>query len=225
MSERKRIAIYGGTFDPVHHGHMGVARAVVELFDLTELLFVPARQAPHKLEREVTSPLHRYAMLVLATQNHTRLLVSSFELEAPDRRFTIDTLRYFRSQMTGATDLFFVMGADSWAEINTWRDWRRLFEVANHIVVTRPGYEVRMDHIDAQIAGRIVDLRGLTGKSISHLLEAATEARIYLTDMAALDFSATSIREAARADNETEVKTSVAEPVAEYIKKYRLYKN
>ena len=82
MNGRKRIAIYGGTFDPVHLGHMEVARRVSELFEIDELLFVPAQVAPHKLTRPVTPAIHRYAMLALATQEESRLLVSTFELEA-----------------------------------------------------------------------------------------------------------------------------------------------
>ncbi|MGH9883276.1 MAG: nicotinate-nucleotide adenylyltransferase, partial [Pyrinomonadaceae bacterium] len=158
MDGRKRIAIYGGTFDPVHRGHVEVAKQTVELFGITELRFVPARQAPHKLEREVTPPLHRYAMLALATQNEPRLLVSSFEIDAPDRRYTIDTLAHFRAELEEDSELFFIMGADSWAEITTWREWERVVRSANHIVVTRPGYDVKLEHDGANGAAQIVDI-------------------------------------------------------------------
>src|SRR5688500_1616761 len=142
---KKRIAIYGGTFDPVHLGHIEVAKKVSQLFEIDVLLFVPAQLAPHKRTRPVTSGIHRYAMLVLATQEDSRLPVSSVEMEASDRRYTVDTLAYFNSKFGESADLFFVMGADSWSEITTWREWERLLTVVNHIVVTRPGYDLSVD--------------------------------------------------------------------------------
>ena len=160
MNGRKRIAIYGGTFDPVHLGHLEVAKRVSELFEIDELLFVPAQVAPHKLTRPVTPAIHRYAMLVLATQEEPRLRVSTFELEAPDRRYTVDTLAHFKSELGESADLFFVMGADSWSEITTWREWERLLTLVNHIVVTRPGYDINLDLVNASVRDRIVDLRG-----------------------------------------------------------------
>jgi nicotinate-nucleotide adenylyltransferase len=223
MDGRKRIAIYGGTFDPVHHGHLQVARKTVELFGITKLLFLPARQAPHKLERQVTAALHRYAMLSLATQPDPNLFVSTFELDAPDRRYTIDTLAYFRSQLAPHDELFFVMGADSWAEITTWREWQRLLQVANHIVVTRPGY-VLDQALTASVA-RIEDVRGGDAESIARVSRAGTGTRVYFTDAAMVDVSASTIREAARAGNVGNLELLVPAVVAEYITKYRLYKN
>src|SRR5687767_12107559 len=117
MQERKRIAIYGGTFDPVHLGHLQIARSVSQIFAIDQFLFVPARLAPHKADREVSSGFHRYAMLALATRNDPRLCVSTFELEGRERQYTVETLDHFRSQMGEHTDLFFVMGFDSWSEI------------------------------------------------------------------------------------------------------------
>ena len=104
MDQRKRIAIYGGTFDPVHSGHLEIARRVSQLFAIDEFLFVPARVAPHKLDREVSSSLHRYAMLALATQEDPGLCVSRFELDGPQRQYTVDTLFHFQSQLGEPAD-------------------------------------------------------------------------------------------------------------------------
>src|SRR5687768_4872006 len=143
MDARKRIALYGGTFDPVHSGHVEIARKVLELFEIEKVLFIPAQVAPHKVGRPVTEPIHRYAMLALATQNDPRLSISTFELDAPDRRYTVHTVEHFQRTLgSDSTELFFIMGADSWSEITTWREWERLLTMINHIVVTRPGYEV-----------------------------------------------------------------------------------
>jgi nicotinate-nucleotide adenylyltransferase len=122
---RRRIAVYGGTFDPVHVGHAAVARSLLELFGLDELLFVPAFVAPHKRDRRVSPAFDRHAMLALATQGERRLRVSTVELSAPERPYTVETLTRFREGFGETARLFFVMGADSWEEITTWREWRR----------------------------------------------------------------------------------------------------
>jgi nicotinate-nucleotide adenylyltransferase len=223
MNGRKRIAIYGGTFDPVHLGHLEVAKRVSELFEIDELLFMPAQVAPHKLTRPVTPAIHRYAMLVLATQDEPRLRVSTFELEAPDRRYTVDTLAHLKSEFGESADLFFVMGADSWSEITTWREWERLLALVNHIVVTRPGYEINADLVNARVRERIVDLRGATQSRASIVKEDAGE-KIFITDAVMLEYSATDIRRALRADDWSEVARLVPPAAADYIRKYELYR-
>jgi nicotinate-nucleotide adenylyltransferase len=199
MAKRKRIALYGGTFDPVHVGHLEVARRVSELFEIEEVVFIPAQIAPHKIGRPVTEPIHRYAMLALATQDDPRLLISTFELEAPDRRYTVDTVAEFQRRLGKATELFFIMGADSWSEITTWRDWERLLKVTNHIVVTRPGYEVPPAP------------EGLGD-------------RIFFTDVVMKDISATNIRRLASEGRHDELENLVPQTVANYIRKYGIYR-
>jgi nicotinate-nucleotide adenylyltransferase len=200
MPERKRIALYGGTFDPVHVGHLEVARRVSELFEIEKVVFIPAQVAPHKIGRPVTEPIHRYAMLALATQDDPRLLISTFELDAPDRRYTVDTVAEFQRRLGGDTELFFIMGADSWSEITTWREWERLLKMTNHIVVTRPGYEV------APAPEGLGD-------------------RIFFTDAVMKEVSATNIRRFANEERYDELEKLVPRSVAVYIKKYGIYRN
>ena len=219
---RKRIAIYGGTFDPVHSGHLEVARRVSQLFVIDEFLFVPAMVAPHKLDREVSGALHRYAMLALATNRESRLSISTFELDGPGRQYTVDTLLHFRSQFGESADLFFVMGADSWAEITTWREWRRLLTLANLIVVTRPGYEISVTQVGAETAASVVDLRGAAASAVTS--EPGCQ-KVFVTDVVMLDVSATQIRRAAQADDNEKLNGLVPLEVADYIRKYRLYRN
>ncbi|MDQ2922525.1 MAG: nicotinate-nucleotide adenylyltransferase [Acidobacteriota bacterium] len=224
MDQRKRIAIYGGTFDPVHAGHLEIARRVSQLFAIDEFLFVPARAAPHKLDREVSSPLHRYAMLALATQTDPRLLISTFEMDEPARQYTVDTLTHFRSQLEAFADLFFVMGADSWAEITTWREWERLLTLANLIVVTRPGVEFSAANVTADVAERVVDVRGQTSGSAPLIVEPGSQ-KIFITDVVMVDVSATQVRKAARENHSEDLDRLVPPEVANYIRKYRLYGN
>ncbi len=219
MDQRRRIGIYGGTFDPVHLGHVEVAKSVLPLFELDQVLFVPAMHAPHKLARAVTSPLHRYAMLTLATQDDFRQMVSTFELDASDRRYTVETVAHFQAEFGKSSELFFIMGADSWAEITTWRDWERLLSMTNHIVVTRPHVELRTDHLPESVRKRIVDLRGVKKAPGS---ESGT---IFISDAVMVDISATEIRRAANENRDAELLTLVPESVAEYIRKYSLYRD
>ena len=200
MLDCKRIALYGGTFDPVHLGHLEVARKVAELFALEQVVFIPAQLAPHKIGRPVTEPIHRYAMLALATQDDPRLRISTFELDAPDRRYTVDTVAEFQRRLGDDTELFFIMGADSWSEIKTWREWERLLHLTNHIVVTRPGYAAP--------------------PAPPELKE-----RILFTDAVMNDVSATNIRRLASAGRYDELAQMVPGSVANYIRKYEIYRD
>ncbi|HET6893699.1 MAG TPA: nicotinate-nucleotide adenylyltransferase [Pyrinomonadaceae bacterium] len=222
MNRRRRIAIYGGTFDPVHLGHLEVARKVCELFEIDQLQFVPAMMAPHKLTAEVTAAIHRYAMLVLATQDDPRLYVSTFEIEAEDRRYTVDTLSNFKARFGEDVDLFFVMGADSWSEIRTWRQWEQLLEMVNHIVVTRPGSNIDLDIVPPELRTHISDLRGSTRQS--KLFSESEGTKVFITDAVQFDVSATEIRRAVREEKLDQLEKLVPFPVAQYIKKNQLYK-
>ena len=207
--------MYGGTFDPVHTGHLEIARRVSELFEIEKLLFIPAQMAPHKIGRPVTEPIHRYAMLALATQNDPKLSLSTFELDAPDRRYTVDTIAHFQRLFGDGCVLFFIMGADSWSEITTWREWERLLTMTNHIVVTRPGYDPVTTHVGA-IRERIVDLRSGRGT--------LDQEGIFFTDVVMNDVSATNIRRLASEGRIEKLEQLVPGPVLEYIRKYGIYR-
>jgi nicotinate-nucleotide adenylyltransferase len=224
MNGRRRIAVYGGTFDPVHVGHIALAENVLRLFALDEVLFIPAHVAPHKRGRGTTPGLHRYAMLALATLSDERLRISSIELDAPEKPYTVETLSRLQ-QEAGAESvrLFFMMGADSWADITTWREWERLLQLSDHIVVTRPGYEPGTEHVPQGVRERIVDLRGAQPDMIAREVGDDATPKIYVTDAVLMDVSATEIRRTVREGRVEELDKLVPPPVADYIKKYRLY--
>jgi nicotinate-nucleotide adenylyltransferase len=224
MSQTKRIALYGGTFDPVHDGHLAVARSLVELFALDGLLFVPAHTAPHKRRSAPpTSPWHRHAMLALATQDEERFRVSSVELDAPERPYTVETVARLLEELKDAR-LFFVMGADSWAEIATWREWERLLGMCDHVVVTRPGYDLSFEHVTVKIRARVVDLRGPARERARLLVAESEPPKIFLSDAVSEDVSATRVRrEVARGASRNSLR--VPRAVAAYIDKYGLYRD
>lgn len=216
----KRIAFYGGTFDPIHCGHLTIARRLVELFGLDEFVFIPAFHAPHKPETKPTSGYHRFAMLCLATQDEPKISVSTTELDRAEKRYSIDTLSQLISELPDY-EIFFVMGADSWADITTWRDWEKLLLLTNHIVVSRPGYEIGFDHVTGEARARIVDLRNTP---LPASLIDVSSPHIYITDAVRLDISATEIREDIGEDAILDREDDVPAEVAKYIEKYELYK-
>ena len=225
MTERRRIALYGGTFDPVHVGHIAVAQHLLKLFALDQVLFIPAHAAPHKRERKGTPGLHRYAMLVLATQPDARLLVSTVELDAPGRPYTFDTLSRMRDELGRAARLFFVMGADSWSEITTWHKWEQVLALTDQIVVARPSYSLSATHVSPQIRERIIDLQGAQPVVAARKVDEGDGPKIYLTDVVMMDVSATAIRRAVREGRSAEVASLVPSPVADYVEKYGLYRD
>ncbi|HVS21309.1 MAG TPA: nicotinate-nucleotide adenylyltransferase [Pyrinomonadaceae bacterium] len=219
----RRVAIYGGTFDPVHNGHIEAARNVAKLFALDKVIFIPACVPPHKRNAGVTSALHRFAMLALATQDDEELRVSTAELDAPEMPYTVETIARLQGELGSNSRLFFMVGADSWSEITTWRNWQRLLTMCDQIVVTRPGYELSTETLFTEQA-RVADVRGLSEKEISALMNDGGKPRAFFTDAAMVDVSATAIREAARSLDSEKLKEMVPLAVASYIKKYELYK-
>jgi len=214
----KRVAIYGGTFDPVHNGHLEVARGVLKVFELDELWFVPAWAPPHKRNANITSAFHRFAMVALATQADQRLLISTVELDSPDRPYAVDTIvRMLRDDQR----LFFLMGADSWNEITTWFEWRKLLTLCDLIVVTRPGYEITTPPAEATL----VDLRGKDAGEMRRTLEEDLLPRVFVTDVVNIDVAATTIRSLARSGDVAGLKTMAPPAVADYIGKHKLYIN
>jgi len=224
MKPRTRIALYGGTFDPIHRGHLEVAERVSDLFEISRVLFVPAKRPPHKVTRAVSGPIDRYAMLALATQDESRFSISQHELAATGVGYTVDTLTHFQNEFGPSADLFFLMGADSWFEIKTWREWQRVLELTNHVVVTRPGYAIESGELPPALRERLIDLRGVAPAIINARVNAEGGNRIFVTDAVQMDIAATQIREVARTDAARLVDL-VPAAVASYIEKYRLYRD
>jgi len=134
-----RSAIFGGTFDPIHNGHLAMARAAAEEFLLDPILVVPAAHPPHKTGVTHVPYHHRVRMAELACQGEPRLVVSRLE-EGTVRSYSIDTIEKVRSGMAPSDELFFIIGADAFAEIRTWRRWQDVARAVRFIVVNRPGH-------------------------------------------------------------------------------------
>jgi nicotinate-nucleotide adenylyltransferase len=138
---RRRIGVMGGTFDPIHHGHLVAASEVQSEFGLDEVVFVPTGQPWQKLDHEVTPAEQRFLMTVVATASNPRFRVSRVDVERPGPTYTVDTLRDLHAEHPDA-DLYFITGADALAQILSWKDVEELFDLARFVGVTRPGHEL-----------------------------------------------------------------------------------
>jgi nicotinate-nucleotide adenylyltransferase len=196
-SRRRRVGVMGGTFDPIHHGHLVAASEVQAWFDLDQVVFVPTGQPWQKANREVSAPEHRYLMTVVATASNPRFTVSRVDIDRGGPTYTIDTLRDLAAQFPDA-ELYFITGADALADIFTWRDASHLFELAHFVGCTRPGYEMDPGS-----------------------LEGISQDRVTLIEIPALAISSTDCRDR-RASGEP-VWYLVPDGVVQYIAKYDLY--
>ena len=140
----ERIGVMGGTFDPIHHGHLVAASEVAALYELSDVVFVPTGQPWQKTEREVSQAEDRYLMTVLATATNPRFSVSRIDIDRPGLTYTIDTLRELREAHPSA-ELFFITGADALAQILDWHSYEEMFSMAHFVGVTRPGYPLALD--------------------------------------------------------------------------------
>ena len=139
---RRRVGVMGGTFDPVHHGHLVAGSEVAHIFALDEVIFVPTGEPYQKSDRVVSSPEDRYLMTVIATASNPRFSVSRVDIDRPGPTYTIDTLKDLKKASGPNTDLYFITGADALANILTWHDVDALFGLAHFIGCTRPGHRL-----------------------------------------------------------------------------------
>ncbi|RXR26212.1 nicotinate-nucleotide adenylyltransferase [Oerskovia turbata] len=143
-SRRPRLGVMGGTFDPIHHGHLVAASEAVARFELDEVVFVPTGKPSFKQHQKVTAPEHRYLMTVIATASNPRFTVSRVDIDRPGLTYTVDTLRDLREQRPEA-DLYFISGADAIEQMLTWKDADDLWKMAHFVAVSRPGHRLSVD--------------------------------------------------------------------------------
>lgn len=187
----------GGTFDPIHHGHLVAGSEVADRFNLDMVIFVPTGQPWQKADRKVSPAEDRYLMTVIATASNPRFHVSRVDIERGGDTYTVDTLSDIREEYPDA-DLFFITGADALAQIVTWRDWEKMFDLAHFVGVTRPGYELDDD-----------------------IIPEVHKDRVSLVDIPAMAISSTDCRERAGAGHP--VWYLVPDGVVQYISKRQMY--
>jgi len=151
-----RLGLMGGTFDPIHCGHLAAAEEVRNCFMLDRMIFIPSARPPHKTGKVITDHEHRYTMAVLATVSNPYFDVSRIEIDRPGPSYTVDTLRHFRQVDTSA-ELFFITGADAILEILGWREPRDLLRLCRFVAVSRPGYDLDdISCLEAELGAELV---------------------------------------------------------------------
>ncbi len=193
-----KLGIMGGTFNPIHQGHLVAAEIIRDEFELNEVLFVPSGKPPHKNNNEIAASKHRWIMTVLATASNEHFSTSTIEIERKEESYTRDTLLELKKIYGEKTQFYFITGADAIAEISTWHRSENLPKLARFIAASRPGYKLEWKKIDPCF-------RNFT----------------YLIEIPALAISSTEIRKRIR-ENKT-IKYLLPQAVEKYIYKNKLY--
>lgn len=218
-----KLGLFGGTFDPVHRGHLAVARAAAQKFDLNTIYFVPANLPPHKGNRALTDFRHRFAMLALATAEDDRFLPSLMEADSTGPNYSIQTVRRLKRKLKKSDKLYFLIGIDAFMEISTWRDPVELLQECDFIVVSRPGYSLAdvgkalPERLRPPASALQTPRKHQTGGTI-----ALSSTSIHLLSGVSERVSSTQIRAAAK-KSVRKLSRYVPGPVARYIKKEHLY--
>lgn len=200
----KTIAIMGGTFDPIHYGHLVTAEAVRHKFNIERVLFIPTGNPPHKTDKKVNSSEHRYLMTVLATVTNPYFDVSRMEIDRQGYTYTIDTIMELKNIVSEDTMFYFITGADAIHQILTWKEPEKLLGLCEFVAVTRPGYNKN------KLFNEIENLRN------------RFESKIHFMEGPSLDISSSDIRN--RVQQDFPIKYMLPETVESYIYKFKLYR-
>jgi nicotinate-nucleotide adenylyltransferase len=217
-TDQEKIGLFGGTFNPIHSGHIKAAGVVQELFALDKVLFIPSFIPPHKESEQIVSPSHRFKMVELAVEKNAYFIASSLEIEEGGTSYSILTLQKIRKIYPEAL-FFFILGIDAFLEIDTWKNHELVLEQCKFVVISRSGY--RLDD-----AKNVLDRKYTSG--MCALLETGTirenldfSYKIFLVPFNALDVSSTDIRNKLREN--LSIIHMVPKPVADYIFENNLY--
>jgi nicotinate-nucleotide adenylyltransferase len=210
--------LLGGTFDPIHLGHLRCAEEILEIFNLNRIIFTPASRPPHKIEADITSFFHREQMVRLAIEDNPSFSFSDVENQREGKSFSVSTIEYFLEKYLKQLELYFIVGQDAFHAIQTWKEWEKLLLLCNFVVMTRPDYENRglTGIVPPDFAARFAyddDLKGFKGPT-GHI--------IFFRDVTFLDISASNIRQRARLGKS--ITYLVPDSVRHYIIKNQIYK-
>jgi len=217
-STEEKIGLFGGTFNPIHSGHIKAAEVVLELFSLDKVLFIPSFIPPHKESEKIVSPAHRFKMVELAIENNPNFIASPLEIEEKGTSYSILTLQKMRKFYPKAL-FFFILGIDAFLEIDTWKNYERVLEQCKFVVISRSGYDLgdAKNVLDKKYSSRIRDLS--VTKDIGENLDLSYE--IFLVPFEALVVASTDVRNRLRKN--LPISQMVPKRVADYIFENNLY--
>jgi nicotinate-nucleotide adenylyltransferase len=216
-SAPQRLGLFGGTFNPIHYGHLRSAEEVCEALGLTRLWFIPASTPPHKADQCIAPFAVRLEMTRLAVGDHPVMSVSDLEGQRPGRSYSIETLRQIRQELGQSWDLYFILGLDAVLEIATWKDYQDLFTLSHFVVLDRPGYDRRLlgKVLLTEVHPHFRPLQGERG------FQHPSGYMVVFQETTLLDISGTSIRNLVRRGRS--VRYLLPETVRRYIIKHKLY--
>jgi nicotinate-nucleotide adenylyltransferase len=215
-----RIGILGGTFNPVHVGHLMVAEDVRGLFALNRVIFVSSSVPPHKDNKGILTPEHRHRMLSLAVEGNPHFGVSSVELDRGGKSYSVDTVAHFRGIYGPESSIYFIVGIDAFVELPTWHDVSKLFPLCKFIVVTRTGTNLTESALSFLNDFGKIRVERVSRKETLDLTE--ENIGVYLVESIRVDISSSDIRASVRA--ERSIRYLVPQKVEEYIHKKDLFR-
>ena len=213
----RKIGLFGGTFNPIHLGHLRSAEEICESFQLDQVIFIPASHPPHKKKEGLLPAPLRAEMVRLAVSDNPRFSFSEIELERPGKSYSLDTIEHFRHHFGPQTHLYFILGLDAFLEISTWKEYAALFGLCHFVVMTRPGFEKYFirEYLPVELDGDFCyDTQQGGYAHVSGFF-------IYPREITALDISSTRIREYLGAGRS--VKYLLSPLVEAFIHKQKLY--
>ena len=213
----RRIGLFGGTFDPIHFGHLRAAEEIKYILELDKVYFIPSAISPHKTDVQITPAKDRLEMMKLAIEGNPYFDLSEFELQSDTPSYTIHTLEHFSETMP-ATELYFILGNEQFIHIETWKDYKRLFELTNFAVITRPGFS-ELDSCKVPLALK-EEFRYYN--SIDNVISYTSNSKdIVFIEIKGIEISSTDIR--AFVDSKKSIKYLVPDKVEQFIASGRLY--
>jgi len=217
--KKERIGLFGGTFNPVHSGHLKAAEIVQKRFLLDKILFIPSYIPPHKDTAEIASPAHRLKMVEIALRSFSHFIPCSIEIDAEEKSYSIITINRIK-KLYPKSWIFFILGIDAFLEVDTWKDYEQLLEQCFFVVISRPGYILNEAKKTLERKNR--EKMCMLSKSESVKDEMLLSFRIFLLPIDALDIASTEIRGIIKRGDS--IKDMVSEGVEAYIGENRLYK-
>ncbi|MDD5542394.1 MAG: nicotinate-nucleotide adenylyltransferase [Acidobacteriia bacterium] len=221
-----RIAVFGGTFDPIHLGHLRIAQRVRDRFQLAQIVFITAARPPHKSGLPLTGGCDRHAMVSLALRGERKFIPSTLELNVTEKKnYTIDTLRKIRRSLRASDELFLILGADQFKEFRTWYRSDALLKQVALIVISRPGWRIRslVEDADPGLAEAVTIVETTRSqRSRTHRRLPARPPAIYVVSDIKIDISSTSIRAKIKAGKS--VRGCLDPLVIDYIRRNHLYR-
>ncbi|MFC2169786.1 nicotinate-nucleotide adenylyltransferase [Acidobacteriota bacterium] len=216
--EKEKIGLLGGTFNPIHVGHLKIAEIAQKTFHLDKVLFIPSSIPPHKGSIEAVSPAHRLKMVELAVSSSPRFVCSSIEIDAKGTSYSVITLNKIK-KIYPDTRIFFILGIDAFLEITTWKDYKKVLRQCSFIIVNRPGY--RLNDAKRVFGGKYIKYMVELSKSEEAISDKILSFKIFIFQINAFEVSSTEIRE--RIKRGDSIKGMVSEAVENYIKNNKFY--